>query len=217
MKKCNKCEQEKEDDQFRHNRKVCKACEKKYGREYRQNNKDKSSNWVSKNPEKMKKLQADWYAKNKVKINDKFKERYRDTKTDFKKIKNYRTAISHMIGGKQKTNKYIGCNNIFLKDWISFCFDEQMSFHNYADIWNIDHVIPIDSIENDQSNFSIITKWQNITPVLTSFNFRKNKKINKEQIMKHTQKLQQYYEIRNLEPDKEYINYLQDILLRETP
>lgn len=192
MKNCKKCNFEKNDEDFRHNRRVCKECEKKHGREYRKNNKDKSKKWADENKEKMKELQHKWYTENKSQITEKFKKRYHDSSSDFKKIKNYRTAICHMIGGHQKTNKYIGCNSDFLKKWITMNFDDKMSYDNYGEYWVIDHVIPLDM--KDKYDFEILSKWYNICPMEKNENLVKNKYINTHQVKKHSENLQKFNE-----------------------
>jgi hypothetical protein len=217
MKTCRKCETDKNDFDFRPKRKVCKDCEKAHGREYRRTNKEKAQTWASENNERMKELQSNWYKSNKVKINEKFKSRYHDTDTDFKKIKNYRTAINHMLGGTQKTNKYIGCKRDFLVEWMTYCFIDNMTMENYGTYWTVDHVIPLNIIKTDESLFDMITKWINIMPVHANFNLEKNKKIDKDQIDKHLQKIRHFYNHKKLKRDEVYENYLQDTLLRETP
>jgi hypothetical protein len=204
MKNCNKCQIEKEDTEFRHNRRVCKECEKEHGRNYRQQNKEKSQKWTSENKERMKELQSNWYKNNKEKINLNFKLRYHDKDSDFKKIKNYRTAINHMIGGNQKTNKYIGCNRDNLIEWLKFCFIEGMTMENYGTHWVVDHVIPLDNIKADDSLFDIVVKWNNIMPVLSEFNLVKNKKIISEQVKTHLQNIQQFFNNKKLKRDDIY-------------
>lgn len=214
MKQCKKCETEKSDEDFRDNRRVCKECEKAHGREYRRNNKEKSKKWVEENVDRMKELQANWYHENKEKINTKFRESYYSQDTDFKKIKNYRTAINHMLGGTQKTNQYIGCKRDKLIEWCKSSFEEGMTMENYGVYWVVDHVIPLDTLKSSPELFKILTPWYNIMPVISSFNLQKNKKIDVEQIRKH---LENINEFRKLKPDQEYLNYLRDTLLRETP
>jgi hypothetical protein len=58
MKYCNKCRVQKDDNDFRPKRRICKDCEREHGREYRKNNPDKSKEWADKNKERMKKLQS---------------------------------------------------------------------------------------------------------------------------------------------------------------
>jgi 5-methylcytosine-specific restriction endonuclease McrA len=214
---CNKCSTDKEDSNFRHKRKVCKDCERDYGRKYRRENKEKSKKWVEENKEKMKELQKNWYKKNKEKINNTFNLRYNNVESDFKKIKNYRTAISHMISGHQKTNKYIGCNSKHLIEWLTFCFEDGMTLENYGSYWTIDHIIPIDTYKSDTILFNMLVKWNNIKPVLKEFNLKKNKYVNYKQIEKHINDIRQFYNKKNIEKDENYENYLRNTLLRETP
>jgi hypothetical protein len=195
---------------FRGNRKKCLDCERKYGRDYRASN-TKSKEWRENNKEQMKKLQSDWYKKNKEKINKKFADNYHNPNSDFKTIKNYRTALSHIVNGKQKTNKWIGCDGKFLKDWLSFCFDSEMTFENYGNYWTIDHVIPLD--KRDEYSFEILAQWFNIQPIIKSNNHIKNKYIDKKQIKLHIEILEKYGKtIPNI-----YNKNLQDCLLRELP
>lgn len=217
MKTCRKCKQNKEDTDFRPKRRVCKDCERAHGREYRRKNREKSRKWTSENRERMKELQSNWYKRNKTKINEKFRSRYHDTGSDFKKIKNYRTAINHMLGGTQKTNKYIGCKRDFLVDWIKFCFKDDMTMENYGTYWTVDHVIPLNFIQTDKSLFNMVVKWNNIMPVLANFNLTKNKRLDSKQIEEHLDNIRQFYKYNNLERDTVYESYLRDTSLREVP
>lgn len=209
---CRKCK--KEDQDFRHNRRVCKNCEKEQGREYRKNT-TKAKEWSEANKDKMKYLQSEWYKANKPKINTKFQERYHGINSNFKLIKNYRTAVSRMIIGNQKTNKYIGCQVDFLKEWCKFCLVNDMTMDNYPKIWVVDHVIPLDKI--DKYGFEVLAKWYNIMPVHTLYNLQKNKFIDNYQLTKHKENLEKFCKLKKLKLDQEYIQYLQDCLMRELP
>lgn len=211
---CKKCQTEKDDDDFRSKRRVCKDCERAHGREYRRVNKDKSKKWTEENKERMKELQSNWYKANKQKINEKFKQRYRDTSSDFKKIKNYRTAVCYMLGGMQKTNKYIGCGREPLVKWCESSFEEGMTMKNYGKYWVVDHVIPLDTLKENPDLFEMLTKWYNIMPVTNSYNLTKNNRIYPEQVEKHLNRLIEY---KNKKIDQKYLEYLQKTLLREVP
>lgn len=205
-KECKKCKKNKDLINFRKNRRSCKDCEREYGRKYRRENPEKSKNWVKNNSEKMQFLQHKWYINNKEKINGKFRDRY---KSDiiFKKIKNYRTALNHIIGGKQKTNKYIKCSKKHLLNWIEFCFTDNMSFKNYGKIWVVDHVIPL----NENIEFDILSCWYNIMPVLNKYNLKKNKYIDPKQLLKHKKNLIEFNNILN----RDFINKIYiDILAK---
>lgn len=203
MKTCNKCGDTKDDEEFRPKRRVCKDCERAHGRTYRRNN-NKAKQWAEANKDRMKKLQANWYQTNKEKINTTFRERYHDTSSDFKKIKNYRTALSHMLGGEQKTNQHVGCHVERLKDWCDYCFEKGMTLDNYGDKWVVDHVIPLDTEED----FALLAKWYNIIPTREQYNLEKNKYIDIDRIMIHMENVRSYFEDRKLKLDQEYMELL---------
>jgi hypothetical protein len=216
MKKCRICNIEKIGDEFRPKRRVCKECERAHGRKYRKENSHKSKQWAKNNKERMKELQSNWYKSNKKQINIKFKQRYHDTSSSFKKIKNYRTAITHMLGGKQKTNKYIGCHVNRLKDWCKYCFEKGMSLDMYAKTWVVDHVIPLNLSE--KYDFESLAKWYNIMPVKSVYNLQKNKYIDSQQLQLHLKNIKKYLQVRKLKIDQEYMKLLAKLLEdRETP
>jgi hypothetical protein len=215
MKDCNKCRVQKDDNDFRPKRRICKDCEREHGREYRKNNPDKSKEWADKNKERMKELQSNWYKSNKNQINTKFRERYHNVSSEFKKVKNYRTALSHMVSGEQKTNKYVGCDSRRLKDWCEYCLEDNMTMDTYPITWVIDHVIPLHFSE--QYGFEFLAKWYNIMPVQNKYNLVKNKYIVPEQLFKHIEKVKSYFENRNLSLDTEYMELLARLLDAGTP
>lgn len=136
--------------------------------------KEKSKKWVTENKERMKELQSNWYKKNKIKsTRGLMLGIIIPVQTSKKKIKNYRTAINHMLRGVQKTNKYIGCKRGKLIEWMEFRFEDDMTMENYRTYWTVDHVIPLDIIKTDENLFDMIVKWNNIMPVHTKFNLVK--------------------------------------------
>ncbi len=77
------------------------------------------------------------------------KRRY-DTNTAYKLEVLLKTgfykAIKRKSGKKQKSiMKIIGCTQEFLKEYISNQFKPEMNWLNHGKIWEIDHIIPIDS------------------------------------------------------------------------
>jgi hypothetical protein len=206
MKECRICNTEKEDTDFRPKRRVCRECERAHGRAYRRNNPHKGKNWTENNREHMKKLQSSWYDSNKEHINAKFRERYNNTSSDFKKVKNYRTGLNHMLGGEQKTNKHVGCHVNRLKNWCEYCLEEDMTMNTYAETWVVDHVIPLDF--TDKYGFEILAMWYNIMPVKDNYNLEKNKYTDPEQVMIHYENVRSYFEDRNLKLDQEYMEIL---------
>ena len=206
MKQCRTCMLEKDENNFRPKRKVCNDCERTYGREYRNKNPDKSKKWTEENKKRMQELQSKWYKSNKDYINTKFRERYHDVDSDFKKVKNYRTGINHMLAGKQKTNKYIGCNMDHLNDWCEYNFEDGMLRETYGKSWVIDLVIPLDFA--NIYGFTTLAKWYNVCPVKDIYNLKKNKYIDTFQLMTHMENIRSYCDYRNVKLDQEYMEIL---------
>ena len=142
---CNGCGKNKHASNFRPQRKKCKECEKKHGKEYRKGDKGKNKaiEWSNNNKEQHAKLQANWYQKNKSKRNETYNERYKND-PEFKLRRICRRRILHIISKNYPTDKYIGCSNTFLKEWLQFCFCDNMTFENHGILWHVDHVIPLD-------------------------------------------------------------------------
>lgn len=174
----------------------CKDCEKKMGRDYRKSDvgKEKSKKWVEKNADRMKQLLANWFQKNKSRINEKTKKRLKE---DFLfKLKatlgnRLRSALKSKSKEKnQVTMEYINCTIDFVKDWFESCFEEGMTFENHGDYWHIDHVIPIDTFKFDtEEDFKLAFSWFNLMPITKEKNLSKNKYIDLEQLEKHVDNL----------------------------
>ena len=205
-KNCKYCLLDKNIDQFRKNRLKCKECEKEDGRKYRKSEigKEKSKNWNDKNKEKYKELNSNWTKQNREKINKKFKDRYHNDPI-FKLQKLIRRRISLVINKDQSTDKYTGCSTYDLKEWFEFCFIDNFSFENHGDIWHIDHVIPIEKFDlNNSKEKELCFNWRNLMPFSSKKNLIKNKNIDQEQIKIHMKNLQLYHKKNNIIFPKEY-------------
>ena len=223
IKECKICLNKKSSNDFRINRKTCKDCEREKQRLYRRCT-TKSKEWAENNREKMAQLQHDWYENNKSEIRNKFNERYK-TDENFKKVRNHRKALSSLINGKSKTTIYLNCNRVHLLKWLQFQFKSDMTLDNYAILWNIDHVIPLDKFLNENYSEPIIFHYLNIQPILKKDNLKKNKHWTVEQCMTHLQMVKAFCKQENIDLTNEYIlnlqlvidSFLQDLLKRETP
>lgn len=195
-KKCNRCEEVKPNSDFRKNRNYCLPCERNEGRNYRKTT-TKAKEWADANPEKLKQLQRNNYEINKKEIRAKEKKRKLED-PNFKQIKDYRTTINRFITGNTKSNALLNINRDFYLSWISFCFDETMTFKNRKGYWQIDHVLPLNLLygKNDLLTpyINILTKecgeicifeWYNTTPILKENNRTKSNKISIEHIVLH--------------------------------
>jgi len=206
---------------FRINRGECLDCEREHGREYRKTT-DKAKVWAEKNREKMSELQHKWYEENKKEICEKIKSRIKED-PQFALVNSHRSGIRQLIHNG-KSSKHVNCNGERLRDWLSFQFSTDMTFENYSEHWNVDHVVPVHKFLSGEVESTFVLHWLNISPVLKQHNLKKNKYISIEECQEHIQKVKLYLKIRKLEDESSYIQQLEkfcDILrdssTRETP
>jgi len=71
-------------------------------------------------------------------------------------IKNKNNSIIH----------YLGCNIPYLREWIEFNFNIEMSWENYNIYWTIVHLIPIHSLDlTKEEDILIYWNWKYLYPV----------------------------------------------------
>lgn len=86
---------------------------------------------------------------------------------------------------KDKTIEYIGCTIKLFKLWISFQFDEKMTWDNYGE-WHLDHVKPCCSFNlSDKDEQKKCFNWSNIQPLWAIDNILKGKTIDYNNIKIH--------------------------------
>ena len=174
MKECRYCNILQDENEFRHNRRKCKTCERKDGRIYRRET-DKAKIWAKENKERMVELQKNWYQNNKQYIRNVYNERM-ETDLVFKKKQDYKGRLRSLLSNDIKSSKNpIGCNSASLKRWLKFNFVSGMTWDNYGTLWNIDHVIPIYTFAHtDDNQLYLCYNWKNIRPTLCSSNRKKS-------------------------------------------
>jgi len=197
---CSYCHVEQPKCNFREKRLKCLNCERKDGREYRQSDygKLKSETWVIENKERMQELQANWFQENKSKIYTKRSERMK-TDEKFRFIANYRkktrVALKQAMIG-QNPKKFIdclGCDLEHLQNWFSLCFKSDMTFENYGTLWEIDHVIPINKFEfEDSTDIELCFSWFNVMPLYKTENMNKKAEVCNEQLREHLENLSKF-------------------------
>ena len=190
---CSKCGVEKELCEFHNSKKGklgkvsnCKNCvllyqnsrkdiKKKYDENYRQINKIKISEritkYVSENKERVSLKKLEWCRKNKDRINKNIRERKKNDPVFKLKIL-YRTKINKILKTKkEKTFDLIGCTPIELKLYLENKFTGEMSWNNHGQFgWHIDHIIPLSSAKNDDelkklchyTNLQPLWWWENL-------------------------------------------------------
>lgn len=224
LKECSRCDKFKSHKLFRKNRKYCQDCERSYGREYRRTT-DKASIWVENNRERMSELQHNSYEKNKTQIREKYNRRLKED-PEFRDLVKYRSSIPGLIHGKISCVERLNANRDHFLKWLSFSFSEEMSFDNYPNIWQVDHIIPVDVINKgkikdikiDTGDYDYVYAWYNIRPCLYEVNLHKNKYLDRKTLKSHVKMLDnfisKYEDIFQMQLDYDYdiyrsvINYL---------
>ena len=170
MKRCSKCENEKELSEFnvrtdtQKYRKQCRGCIKLIKKEYQTNNKDKI-NLYNKN----------YFQHNKKKIYESRKNR-RKTDVNFRLICNTRRRIHHALNGKSKsspTKDILGIDIDLYRKWIEWQMTSDMTWENIE----IDHVKPIclfDVSKDDELREAF--NWKNTQPLLKEVHQQKGVK-----------------------------------------
>lgn len=92
------------------------------------------------------------------------------------------------------TMEYLGCTGQHLKDWILFCFEDDMAMENHGDVWHVDHVIPVSTFDLESEDQVIMCfNWQNLSPLKAEINLSKNNRLIRDQISRHFQRLEDFH------------------------
>jgi hypothetical protein len=215
-KTCTKCSQTKIREEFPSSGGKCRDCAREFSREYRRSErgKQKAVEWTQKNRERMTELQAQWYQRNKEKRRADYNERYHtDHEFKFKMNSKRRILAAFKYQGVNKsmaTIKYLNCSSSWLTEWFTFCFTPQMTLENHGSYWHMDHILPINQFNlNDSQHVRVSLAWFNLSPLPGNENISKHDKINVEQIKQHVQKLIDFLFLKNvfITHIEEYINF----------
>ena len=216
MKHCSTCKEEKEINNFRINNKKtgklrsqCKDCERTYGRSYNRKNKHIRIKWRDNNLDKLHKLQADWYQRNKNKREETNQNRYQSD------------PIYKIKQDQKRKYQYAIKKDKQLRNWIEYNFTPEMNWDNYSSYWDIDHVVPIcqwnllDSIQ-----VAICYDWKNMQPYPKNHNMTKKGKIDYSDVYLHKESLTKYMKFNSRQTELEkyiklYYHYLSRFYLRE--
>ena len=170
----------------------CKKCSEIWPSNY---DSAKYKSYYRKNPEKFIKKSAEWNKQNPEKRSI-TKTRYRANHKDepnFRIKENLSVRLRGLID-KNGTSiiDFLGCSIDELKSWLAFNFDENMTFDNYGEYWDIDHIQPCNSfdLENDDE-LKICWHWSNLAPLESKANASKGNKILHDRI--------EYYKQRRIE------------------
>ena len=158
--------------------------QKEYNKAYYEANKEKLKSWREANREERNKKNKAWREANRDYQKEYDKER-RKTDPLFKLKKNLRCASWRAFKGQTKnvtTEKLLGCSYNDFKDYITAQFVGNMSWDNYGQIWQVDHIIPLATIE-DVSQTELISSlchFSNLQPLFAQDNILKNDRLDYE-------------------------------------
>lgn len=173
FKKCNKCLEDKDLDQFYRHKKVCKNCHNKISKEWRLLNKDKVKEVSHKNYLKHKERRRaprKIYVKDRRKNDLLFSLRCRLTSM-------FRSSFTKK--GYSKNNiseKILGCTFVQFKLYLESKFEPWMNWENrgkyngdFKSGWDIDHIIPLSSARTEDDLISL-NHYTNLQPLCSKVN-----------------------------------------------
>ena len=189
MKQCKECNIEKSLDQF-FNRKdekdgkhrYCKSCLKIRNDKWYQDSKESRADYYKtyrvENKEYFREQSRNHYFNNKEWYREWNREQYKSD-PGFK-LKHLVAARIHQ-GLKlyetlksDRTVEYLGCSISEYYEYLKSMFDENMSWDNHAEYWEIDHIKPIDAFDlNDEKQIYEAFHYTNTQPLEKSENREK--------------------------------------------
>jgi hypothetical protein len=183
-KQCRYCETIHPKDNFRHNRRKCKDCERWENKEgvYIKANFDNSP------------------------VNVQIRMR-RLKDPAFKFICTQRARIYNVLKQNKSTNTidYLGCNREQFFEWMKYQFNDKYTFENHGTEWHIDHVIPISLFNlNETKDQYLSLNWRNTMPLSVYENLSKSNKLIQSQIEQHYQTLLLYHKEKNIDFPQEF-------------
>ena len=195
MKKCIKCNVEKELTEFTKCKQIksgirteCKMCWNKYIIKYKQTNPEKVLKWNNASPDYYK----IYYKSNK----EKFLQYERNYRSEYQKKRklvdplfklrcNISTSINLSFKNKgfkkeSKTHKYLGCSFEEFKIHLENKFTKGMNWDNQGE-WHLDHIYPV-SLAKDEDELIRLNHYTNFQPLWAIDNLKKGNKIIEKQL-----------------------------------
>jgi hypothetical protein len=155
-------------------------------------------------------------------------EKMRDPVERFKR--NMKALISTKIKKTKHTREYLGTQVTVIVKWLEWNFQDDMTWENHGQLWQIDHTLPIASFNlKDEDECLLCFNWRNLMPMSKHDNQSKSAKIIPSCIALQEKSLRLFYEENNM-PLEDLDDYLQSyknhlhksmachtLKLRETP
>jgi hypothetical protein len=200
LKTCTRCGVEKSVEEFYRNNKnkelyrgQCKKCMDEKSRLYNSINSEKikikNKEHRAKNSEKIKQRRKIYLDKNPdlfKKWVEKNKEHRRNyiNKYNSNPINKFKNALRARINGimnkkykNPRTLELVGCDYVFLMEYIEKKFTEGMTWENYGySGWHIDHIIPLCTAKTEEE-LKKLYHYTNLQPLWAKDNLTKSKKL----------------------------------------
>jgi hypothetical protein len=175
MKKCKKCNIEKDLTEFYKQKKgkfgvkpECKDCIKEYNKLNSEHQRLYFKNYRQNNKEHIAKIKKDW----------EIVKRKTDSLYRLKQNLRHRTNSAFKSKYWQKNNttqNLLSCTFEEAKRHIEIKFTEGMNWENYGK-WHIDHIIPLSSANTEQELCDLF-HYTNLQPLWAADNFKKSDKL----------------------------------------
>lgn len=95
-----------------------------------------------------------------------------------------------------KCNDLFGASKAQMMKWLEYQFTENITWDNFGDVWQVDHVIPIAFFDiSVREEHFLCFNWTNLTPLRKELNCSKSDSIDGEAIVKHMERLRTFYEL----------------------
>lgn len=204
MRRCGKCKEWKDENEFTEGRYLCKLCKKQYNKEYRKKYKEiikeLEGNWYQKNKERILKNRKEYYQNNKEKIRkhtgeygklhkkerNEHRKKKRKTNLKYKLNADISAAINRSLKGNKNGYHWELLVNYMLRDLmkrLKKTLPIEMTWQDYLDgKLHIDHITPISAFNFDNVehiDFKRCWALENLQLLKKIENLRKGSRVDK--------------------------------------
>ena len=184
---CRMCEKEIEvpNKSFKFCGKVCSnQAQRNRCKRYKKNNPEKIQNY--------NKQYKGEHTEETRKYNREYNSERRQNDENFRIRTDNRSAVSHYFIGRKTFLPIVLCSQGDFAHWIRRNCKPDMTYDNYGELWQLDHVIPtciFDLTDEEQEQFCF--SWKNTRPLYKDKN--QEKKYSLEDILEHEAIVEQFY------------------------
>jgi hypothetical protein len=216
---CKVCHCEKQKKRYEGKKEDISEQKKKFYEANKEEILDKAKLYRSENSEKLNLQKKEYYKENRDTILQKTKTKnYKEKRNSYLRIKRqtdkqfsmicaYRARLNEILQ-KQKRNsylQYLNCDRETLLDWLEFQFTDEFEWKTYGKEWVIDHVIPIDFFDLQNSGHTYMCfSWFNLRPCTKAVNLSKSNKIMLDVVEEHQKTLDKFIEFNKTSKDVRY-------------